>query len=149
MHELDNIRHSAAHLLAAAVLRLYPDAKLTIGPAIENGFYYDIEFLQPISDADLSKIEKMMHKTLPSWDAFTSREVTEEEAKEIFKDNPYKLEIISEIVKKGEKITLFKAGMFEDLCRGGHADNPSREIGAFKLLSVAGAYWRWDEKNKM
>ncbi|MDO8269742.1 MAG: threonine--tRNA ligase [Candidatus Levybacteria bacterium] len=144
-----NLRHSTAHLLAAAVLRLYPEAKLTIGPAIDNGFYYDIEFPTPITDSDLPAIEKMMQKTLDAWDSFTSREVSEEEARKIYQNNPYKLELIDEIVKKGEKITLFKAGMFEDLCRGGHVDNPAKEIEAFKLLSIAGAYWRGDEKNKM
>ncbi len=130
-------------------MRLYPDAKLTIGPAIENGFYYDIDFSVPISETDLPKIEKMMEKTLGTWDSFTAREVSEDEAREIFKKNPYKLELIDEIVKKGEKITLYKAGMFEDLCRGGHVENPAKEIGAFKLLTLAGAYWRGSEKNKM
>lgn len=143
------MRHSAAHLLAAAVLRLWPDTLLTIGPAIENGFYYDFEFTRPISDSDLPKIEKKMEDTVKEWDKFTHREVTEAEAKEIYKDNPYKLELINEIVQKGEKITLYKSGRFEDLCRGGHSENPREEIGAFKLLSLAGAYWRGSEKNKM
>lgn len=147
--ELNNLRHSCAHLLAAAVLRLWPDTKITIGPAIENGFYYDFDFSSSITDSDLPKIEKMMEKTLVDWDKFTKREVTEKEAKEIFKNNTYKLELIDEIVSKGEKITLYKAGHFEDLCRGGHSENPAGEIGAFKLLSVAGAYWRGNEKNKM
>ncbi len=147
--DLNNLRHSTAHLLAAAVLRLWPDTKLTIGPAIENGFYYDLDFSTPISEEDLPKIEKMMAKTLPEWDKFTHREVTEKEAREIFKNNPYKLELIDEIVKKREKITLYKTGHFEDLCRGGHSENPAKDIGAFKLLSVAGAYWRGSEKNKM
>lgn len=146
---LDEIRHSSAHLLAAAVLRLYPDTKITIGPAIESGFYYDFDFTQPIADSDLALIEKMMTKTLATWDKFTAREVDESEARDIYKNNPYKLELVDEIVKKGEKITLYKAGMFEDLCRGGHSENPSSEIGAFKLLSLAGAYWRGSEKNKM
>lgn len=146
---LNNLRHSTAHLLAAAVLRIYPDAKLTIGPATESGFYYDFDFPHPVTEADLPKIEKMMTKTLATWDKFEVREVSEDEAREIFKDNPYKLELIDEIVKKGEKITLYKAGYFEDLCRGGHVEHPVKEIGAFKLLSVAGAYWRGNEKNKM
>lgn len=147
--ELNKLRHSCAHLLAAAVLRLYPDTKLTIGPAIENGFYYDFDFQQPISESDLPKIEKMMAKTLPDWNEFTHREVSEEEAREFYKDNPYKLELIDEIVKTGEKITFYKAGYFEDLCRGGHSKTPNKDIGAFKLLSLAGAYWRGDEKNQM
>lgn len=147
--QLEHLRHSAAHLLAAAVLRIWPETKLTIGPAIENGFYYDFDFKEPISESDLPKIEKMMAKTLPDWNEFTHREVSEQEAREIYKDNPYKLELIDEIVKKGEKITLYKAGHFEDLCRGGHSEHPNQDIGAFKLLSVAGAYWRGSEKNKM
>lgn len=147
--DLNNLRHSTAHLLAAAVLRLWPDTKITIGPAIESGFYYDFDFAKPLTDADLTKIEKMMVKTLPDWKEFTHREVSAKEAREIYKDNPYKLELIDEIEKKGEKITLYKAGYFEDLCRGGHSENPAQDIGAFKLLSVAGAYWRGSEKNKM
>lgn len=146
---LEHLRHSAAHLLAAAVLRLYPDTKITLGPGIESGFYYDFDFTSPITDSDLPKIEKMMAKTLTDWDKFTHREVSLSEAQEIFKNNPYKLELLDEISKKREKITLYKCGHFEDLCRGGHSENPREEIGAFKLLSLAGAYWRGSEKNKM
>lgn len=147
--QLQHLRHSTAHLIAAAVLELYPDTKLTIGPAIDNGFYYDFEFSKPISDENLPKIEKKMAEILKTWDAFSHREVTEKEAKANYKNNPYKRELIDEIVKKGEKITFYKAGTFEDLCRGGHSENPRKDIGAFKLLSIAGAYWRGDEKNKM
>lgn len=146
---LQQMRHSAAHLLAASVLRLWPDTKLTIGPAIENSFYYDFDFKNPISNEDLPKIEEKMRQTLKDWDKFTHREVSVEEAKEFYKDNPYKLELIDEIIKKGEKITFYKIGHFEDLCRGGHSENPKQEIAAFKLLSLAGAYWRGSEKNKM
>lgn len=147
--KLNHLRHSAAHLLAAAVLRLWPNTKLTIGPAIENGFYYDFDFENPVTEADLPKIEKKMADTVQEWTEFTHREITPEEAREIYKDNPYKLELIDEIVEKGEPITLYKSGRFEDLCRGGHSENPREEIGAFKLLSLAGAYWRGSEKNKM
>lgn len=146
---LNQLRHSTAHLLAAAILKLYPGTKLTIGPAIENGFYYDFDFAQSVSDEDFKKIEKEMEKTLQTWIGFTHREVTEKEAKEFYKDNAYKRELIDEIVAKGEKITFYKVGDFEDLCRGGHSENPRKEIKAFKLLSIAGAYWRGDEKNKM
>ncbi len=146
---LNHLRHSTAHLLAAAVLRMWPDTKVTIGPAIENGFYYDFDFVHPINESDLPKIEKKMADTLKEWHEFTHREVTEEEAKNFYKDNPYKRELIDEIVQKGEKITFYKAGRFEDLCRGGHSENPVKDIGAFKLLSLAGAYWRGSEKNKM
>jgi len=146
---LEKIRHSTAHLLAAAALELYPGTKLTIGPAIENGFYYDFEFQHAFSEEDLPRLEKKMQEILPTWQSFSHREVTANEAKEFYKDNVYKLELINEIVEKGEKITFYKSGEFEDLCRGGHSENPSKEIGAFKLLSLAGAYWRGSEKNTM
>ena len=149
--KLHNLRHSLAHLLAAAVLELYPDTKNTIGPSIEDGFYYDFEFSSPISDKDLSKIEKKMREILKSWKEFESAEKTTEEAKEHFAKNEYKIELINEIVDKGEKITFYTCGKFTDLCRGGHLENPKEEIkeGSFKLDRVAGAYWRGDEKNKM
>ena len=148
---LEHIRHSLAHLMAAAVLELYPDAKNTIGPAIDNGFYYDFEFPTPISDKDLKDIEKKMRKLLPSWKEFSHEEVTAEVAKEHFKNNPYKLELIDEIVSKGEKITLYTCGKFTDLCRGGHVEYPSKDIAidSFKLSHIAGAYWRGDDKNAM
>ena len=145
-------RHTLAHLLADAVLNLYKDANLTLGPAIENGFYYDIDFGDTkISDEDLPKIEGVMKKLLSSWKEFSHKEVSFEEAKEHFKDNPYKLELIEEINSKGEKITLYTCADFTDLCRGGHTENPSKEIStdSFKLERIAGAYWRGDEKNKM
>lgn len=147
--ELKNLRHTTSHLLAAAVLDLYPDTKITIGPATDNGFYYDFEFTKPISEDDLPKIEKKMQEILPTWDKVTHREVTANEARVIFRNNPYKLELIDEIDEKGEKITLYKVGDFEDLVQDGHLENPAKEIGAFKLLSLAGAYWRGSEKNKM
>jgi len=148
---LEHIRHSTAHLLAAAVLRMHPTTKLTIGPAIETGFYYDMELPAGVtfSDADFPKIEKMMTDTLKGWEGFIKREVTEEDARAFYKDNPYKLELIDEIVAKNEPITFYKAGYFEDLCRGGHSEHPKEDIGSFKLLSVAGAYWKGSEKNKM
>lgn len=148
--KLEHIRHSAAHLLAAAVLDLYPNAKPTIGPAIENGFYYDFDFGDvKVSEDDLENIERKMRELLPAWKAFEGREVEADQARDIYHNNQYKLELVEEIVGKGEKITLYKSGAFEDLCRGGHTQNPAKEIGAFKLMSVAGAYWRGDEKNKM
>ncbi len=148
---LEYIRHTLAHLLAAAVLEIYPDAKPTIGPAVDNGFYYDIEFpadKRP-GDGDLKEIEKHMRKLLPSWNEMTGKEVSEKEASAHFKDNPYKLELIREIAAKGEKITLYSAEGFTDLCRGGHAESPAKEIPAdsFRLNRLAGAYWRGDEKN--
>lgn len=149
--QLPHIRHSLAHLLAAAVLEIYPGTKNTIGPAIDDGFYYDFEFATAISDKELPALEKKMRALLPSWTAFTHKEISEKEARDYFKDNSYKLELIDEIVKKGEKITLYTCGNFTDLCRGGHVDCPAKEIKAdsFRLTRVAGAYWRGDESKTM
>src|SRR5581483_11464340 len=148
--QLDHIRHSAAHLLAAAVLELYPGTKNTIGPAIENGFYYDFDFGDTkITEEDRPKIEKKMTEILKTWDGFERIEVTSEEAKKRFKDNLYKLELIDEFSKEGQQLTLYKSGDFVDLCRGGHSGNPKKDLQNFKLLSIAGAYWRGNEKNKM
>lgn len=153
MSSLEHKRHTLAHLLAASVLRAYPHAKIAIGPAIDTGFYYDIDFSggDAPGDEDLKNIQKQMKKTLGSWTEFTHKEVTADEALEHFKGNPYKRELIEELREKGETITLYTCGDFTDLCRGGHAENPSKEISAdsFKLDKVAGAYWRGDEKNPM
>lgn len=150
-NNLEHKRHTLAHLLAAAILKLYPDALNTIGPAIDNGFYYDFEFKTPLKEEDLKEIQKTMKKELNKWTEFSHQEVGVDEAKNHFKDNPYKLELIKEIAEKGEKITLYTSGGFTDLCRGGHLEHPNKEIDtdAFKLSRVAGAYWRGDEKNKM
>ena len=150
---IEHNRHTLAHLLASAVLELYPGTKNTIGPAIDDGFYYDFEFPAGVklSDKDLPALEKKMKDNLKSWTKFTHKEVSSDEAKEIFKNNPYKIELIEEIVKKGEKITLYTCGNFTDLCRGGHCDNPANEIpqNSFKINRIAGAYWRGSEDNAM
>ncbi len=155
---LEHKRHTLAHLLAAAVLVEYPHALLTLGPAIDNGFYYDIDFSKGNApgDEDLKKIQKHMKKMLGQWKSFDHKEVTADEAREIFKDNQFKQELIDEIENRGETITLYTAGAgtkaeFTDLCRGGHTENPAEEISAdaFKLDKIAGAYWRGDEKNPM
>ena len=147
--KLEHLRHSLSHLLAAAVLELYPDAKNTLGPAIETGFYYDFEFKKSISDEDLPKIEKKMREILPGWQNFAHEEFSVKDAKKHFERNPYKLEMIDEIESKGEKITFYTSGDFTDLCRGGHADIADMKNSAWKLSRTAGAYWRGDEKNKM
>lgn len=149
--QLDHIRHTLAHLLAASVLELYPEAKPTIGPTIDNGFYYDFEFNpdnRP-TDKELKDIEKRMRKILPSWKEMLGKEISSDEARTLFKDNPYKLELIEEIISKNEKLTSYTAGKFTDLCRGGHSANPAKEISsdAFKLTRIAGAYWRGSEDN--
>lgn len=147
---LSNLRHSASHLLAAAVLVHYPNVKLTIGPAIDTGFYYDFDFgLDTISEHDLPTIQKTMHEIVKQWKAFEKREITEQEAYEIFQTNAYKKELITEHAGKGEPITLYTAGNFTDLCQGGHCQNPAKDLKHFALLSIAGAYWRGNEKNKM
>ena len=146
---LEHIRHSLAHLLGAAVLELYPNSKLAIGPAIDDGFYYDIDIPEKVSDSDLPKIQDKMEEILKTWKGFESHEVSAEEAKKQFAGNPYKEELINELESKGEKITLYTSGNFTDLCRGGHVEN-IKDINpkAFKLSRLAGAYWRGDEKNK-
>lgn len=147
---LDNLRHSAAHLLASAVLELWPDAKPTIGPSIENGFYYDFDFGDiKVSEADLAKIEAKMHEVVEDWKGFKKIEVSKSEAVKRFNKNEYKKELIDEFVKEGKKLTLYQSDTFIDLCRGGHIENPSKELKHFKLLSIAGAYWRGSEKNPM
>ena len=150
MLPLENLRHSTAHLLAAAVLELYPKTKRTIGPAIEDGFYYDFDFGDiKISELDLPKIEKQMKKIIQGWKTFEKQEVTKEEAKKQFKDNPYKIELIEEFSKENKNLTFYKSGNYIDLCKGGHIEHPSKELQHFKLLKVTGAYWRGDSDKKM
>ncbi len=147
---LNNLRHTGAHLLAKSVLELWPGTHNAIGPAIENGFYQDFDFGEvKISDADLTKIEKKMRGLLPSWKHFEYKEVTIEGARKLFKHNPYKLELLEEFSKEGKKLITNNPGNFLDLCKMGHVVDPSIELQNFKLLKVAGAYWRGNEKNKM
>ncbi len=148
--QLENLRHSCAHLLAAAIQELYPQAKRTIGPPIENGFYYDFDFLDTkISEGDLLKIEEKMHEIVKSWNTFEKKDVSVEEAKAYFEGNEYKCELIDEFSGENKSLTFYSCGNFTDLCRGGHCEHPDQELKNFKLLSVAGAYWRGDENNKM
>ncbi len=152
MSSLEAKRHTLAHLLAAAVQEFYTDAKLAIGPAIDDGFYYDIDFgTEKISESDLPKLEGKMREILKSWPEMTGEEASEAEAKARFEENPYKAELIDGIVAEGNNITLYTAGTFTDLCRGGHCENPVKEISpdSFTLDRLAGAYWRGDEKNPM
>ena len=147
--DLEHVRHSLAHLLAAAIVELYPDAKRTIGPAIDNGFYFDFEFSQPISDKDFAKIEQKMHELAKTWEKFEHHELSAEDAKKEYPGNQYKLELIDELAKANETITFYKSGSYWDLCLGGHVENPKEELKHFKLLKMAGAYWRGNEKNTM
>ncbi|MFW6209911.1 MAG: threonine--tRNA ligase, partial [Patescibacteria group bacterium] len=150
---LEHQRHTLAHVLAAAVLAAYPHAKPTLGPAIDTGFYYDFDFSggDAPGEEELKALQKAMKKSLSQWTEWTCEEVTPEVARERFADNPYKLELIEEIVAKGEPLTLYTCGGFTDLCRGGHSENPAQEIApdSFRLDSIAGAYWRGDEANPM
>ena len=143
------MRHSLAHLLAAAVMEMWPNTKRTIGPAIDNGFYFDFEFETPITQEDLPKIEKKMRQILPSWTTFERSELSKEEAKKEFEGNEFKCELIDEFSSEGQTLTFYKSGNYWDLCRGGHVDNMKAEIDpkSFKLSKLAGAYWRGSEKN--
>jgi threonyl-tRNA synthetase len=143
------IRHSAAHVLASAVVRLYPEAKVTIGPVIDNGFYYDFDYAPGFSEEDLEKIEAEMKKVIKENLPFKRVEMARDEAIKFFEERGenYKVEIIAGI-PEGEEITLYQHGDFIDLCKGPHV-NYTKKIKAYKLLSVAGAYWRGDENNAM
>ena len=144
---LPELRHTAAHVLAYAVADLFPDAKPTIGPAIENGFYYDFDRATPFAPEDLERLESRMAEIVAADYPMTGRQVTRDAAVAAFQDNPYKVEMAREI-PEGEPITLYTIGDFTDLCRGGHAESTGR-IGALKLTTVAGAYWRGDEHKPM
>ena len=159
--QLYRIRHSAAHVMAQAVLEFYPETKYTIGPPVENGFYYDFDLPQPIVLEDLAKIEKRMRQIIAAGHPFVKKVVSAAEARQVFKDQPYKLELIDGLEKGGldeygyplaekPEISLYQSDTFTDLCRGPHVEN-TRQINpaAFKLTSIAGAYWRGDEHNKM
>lgn len=150
MTSLEAKRHTLAHLLAAAVAKLHPDARPTIGPAVDNGFYYDFD-THSIKEEDLQALQDEMRALLPGWTEFTHKEVSAADARKAFAGNPFKIELIDELEKEGAAITLYTCGGFTDLCRGGHAENPSREIpqDSFKLDKLAGAYWRGSEKNQM
>ncbi len=146
-YELARMRHSCAHLMAESVLELFPDAKFAIGPAIENGFYYDIDLPRGLTPDDLVEIESRMRNHQAAAEVFERKVISKPEALEIFGDNPYKVELIQGFAD-GETITTFQQGSFLDLCRGPHVDDTSK-TGSFKLQSVAGAYWRGDENRPM
>jgi threonyl-tRNA synthetase len=140
--------HSTAHVMAAAVKRLFPDAKVTIGPSIAEGFYYDFDVEKPFTEDDIAKIETEMKAVIKENEPFEYEAVEREKAVELFKaeNEPYKVELASEL--EDETVTLYKLGSFTDLCRGPHVVSAGR-IKAVKLLSTAGAYWRGNEKNRM
>ena len=158
---LYKIRHSAAHIMAQAVLEMFPDGKVSIGPPIENGFYYDFDLPRNLTPEDLQQIEKRMRQIIAGKHAFQKTVIPAEEARKIFADQPYKLELIDGLEKGGldeygnpldvkPEISIYQQDSFVDLCRGPHVENTSQiKPDAVKLMNVAGAYWRGDEKNKM
>lgn len=143
---LEAMRHSASHIMAQAVLELFPGAKLGIGPAIENGFYYDFELSRPLTPEDLPVIAEKMKAVIGQNFPFERREITKDEARLIFAGQPLKLELIDDI--PGDTVSIYCQDTFVDLCKGPHAPSTG-EVKAFKLLSIAGAYWRGDEKRPM
>ena len=147
MNELQTLRHTASHVLAQAVKRLYPGTKLAIGPAIDTGFYYDFDTEHSFTREDLDALEKEMKKIAKENLKIERFELPRDEALELMKDEPYKIELINDL-PEGETISFYKQGEFTDLCAGPHVKYTSK-VKAFKLLSATGAYWRGDEKNKM
>ncbi|MDA3793531.1 MAG: threonine--tRNA ligase [Elusimicrobia bacterium] len=146
---IEKLRHSTSHIMADAVMKIYGDVKIGIGPAIENGFYYDFDIKDKISEDDLEKIENEMTKVVEQGFEFEREVVTRKKALEIFKDQPYKKELINEL-PENEDISIYRSGDFVDLCRGPHIEKTSAvKLKSFKLLKVAGAYWKGEEKNKM
>ncbi|MCL4403760.1 threonine--tRNA ligase, partial [Patescibacteria group bacterium] len=148
VEKIEGIRHSLAHLLAAAVLKKFPKAKLGVGPVIENGFYYDFKLPHPLTPEDLKEFEATMRDLVSQKLPFKGEKITPAQAKKTFKDQPFKLELIKDFSKDKKPLTIYHTGKaFFDLCRGGHVKNTS-EINpvAFKLDKIAGAYWRGDEK---
>ena len=144
---LEVIRHSAAHIMAQAIKRLHPDVHFGVGPTIENGFYYDTDMEQQLTEEELPAIEKEMMEIVKANYPFERREVSREEALDIFQDDPYKVELITDL-PEDEQITVYTQGDFTDLCRGVHVESTGK-VQVFKLLSLAGAYWRGNSDNKM
>ncbi|MHB1356653.1 MAG: threonine--tRNA ligase [Anaerolineae bacterium] len=146
---LETMRHSASHIMAEAVQRLFPEAKLAIGPSIDTGFYYDFGLPRPLVAEDLVKITEYMKESIKARQRFERREVNRAEAMEVFKDQPYKLEVIADL-PEGEPLSIYQHGAFIDLCRGPHIEHTGQiRANALALLSIAGAYWRGDEKRPM
>lgn len=144
--ELETMRHSASHVLAEAVKSLFPEAKFGIGPAIENGFYYDFDLPRTLTPEDLPVIEEKMREIIKSDVPFVHQVINKEEAEKLFQDQPYKLELIKELPE--DQVGIYRQGNFVDLCRGPHVESTGK-IRAFKLINIAGAYWRGDEHRPM
>jgi threonyl-tRNA synthetase len=159
--DLYRIRHSSAHVMAQAVVEMFPEAKYTIGPPVEDGFYYDFELPRSLTPEDLEVIEKRMREVIAGDHEFKKKVISADEARQVFKDQPYKLELIEGLEKGGfdeygnplkekPEISIYMHDQFVDLCRGPHVQNTTQiNPSAVKLMNVAGAYWRGDEKNPM
>ncbi|MFO7918004.1 MAG: threonine--tRNA ligase [Anaerolineae bacterium] len=148
-YDLEVLRHSASHVMAEAVLDMFPKAKLGIGPAIEDGFYYDFDLPRPLTPEDLEEIKGRMKESIEAEKEFVRQEISKEEARELFADQPYKLELLEEM-EEDEVISIYRHDGFVDLCRGPHVDHTGQlEADALELLNVAGAYWRGDEERPM
>ena len=145
-NRLERVRHSASHVMAEAVQSMFPDAKFGIGPSIEDGFYYDFDLPRSLTPEDLPQLEALMRRVIEADVPFIEEQVDKEEARRIFADQPYKLELIDDIDE--DRLGVYRQGSFTDLCRGPHVKSTG-EIKAFKLLSTAGAYWRGDERRAM
>ena len=143
---LERLRHSASHVMAEAVLAMFPDAKLAIGPPIDTGFYYDFDLPRPLTMDDLQVIEERMRESIARDHPFVQTLLNKEEARGLFAQQPYKLELIDELSE--EEVSTFRHGEFVDMCAGPHAASTG-QVRAFKLTSVAGAYWRGDEHRPM
>ncbi len=144
--DINTLRHSCSHMLAYAVKNLFSGVKLAIGPAVDDGYYYDFDVETPFTLGDLKKIEEEMNKLIRSGLDFKKKDISKKEAKVLFKDEPYKLELIDGL--EGDTVSTYTVGDFTDLCKGPHVEN-SKVLKAFKLMKIAGAYWRGDSKNKM
>ncbi|MGD8475391.1 MAG: threonine--tRNA ligase, partial [Anaerolineae bacterium] len=161
--QLYKLRHSTAHVMAEAVLEMFPEGKLAFGPPIENGFYYDFDLSRPLSIDDLAEIEKRMKEIIKGKYPFVHKDLSVDEAKELFAEQPYKLDQIEKLASGEEdedgvagddqgltEMSIYSHRNFADLCRGPHLDNTGEiPLDAFKLLNVAGAYWRGDENQPM
>lgn len=145
---IENIRHSLSHIMAQAVLEFFPKTKLGMGPAIENGFYYDFQLSKPLEEKDLKRIEQKMKEIISKNQGFEKEEISKIKAKKMFASQPYKLELIKEL--PGKTVSVYKSGEFVDLCKGPHIKN-TKEINpnSFQITKTAGAYWKGSEKNKM
>jgi len=148
MENIEKIRHSLSHIMASAVLELWPKTKLGMGPAIENGFYYDFQLPKTLAPEDLIKIEEKMKALIAQKLKFEKQNITKRKAKKLFAIQPYKLELMKDL--PGENVSIYTTGEFVDLCKGPHIKSTKEiNVSAFKLDKIAGAYWKGSEKNKM